>query len=74
MSVTIVCRSVSKINTLHCVAINKIHPSYMVCGNPYLTFLHIPPPGLASSFMLDQNFSKGASFSNNFSRNWPLKK
>jgi len=29
-------------------------------------FFIISPPGLASSFPTDQNFSKGASFSNNF--------
>jgi len=36
-------------------------------------FSYYPPPGLASFFPVDRNFSKGASFSNIFSRSWLLK-
>jgi len=36
-------------------------------------FSYLAPPGLASSFPFDRNFSKEASFSNKFSRDWPLK-
>jgi len=43
-------------------------------GTIFRPFCIIPPPGLASSFPLDRNFSKEASSSNSFSRSFPLKK
>ena len=55
-------------------ALDQIDPSYMVCRRLFSNLFHILPPGLASSFPLDRNLSKGASFSNIFSWSQPLKK
>jgi len=45
-----------------------VQKTFFVLFRPFFILL---PPGLASSFPADQNFSKGASFSN--SPSWPLK-
>jgi len=62
-----------KINPMHRVGINKIDSSYMVCRRLFRRFFRIPSPGLSSSFPLDRYFSKGARFSNNFSRSFSRK-
>ena len=48
LSVTVVCPPVPTIITLYYVVLNKIDPSYMVCGRRFLMLFHgtSPRPGL----------------------------
>jgi len=45
----------------------------MICGKVFAIIFHVTPPGLASSFLVDRNFSKGASFPTIFSGVGPSK-
>jgi len=43
-------------------------------GDSFRLLFLLPPPGLASSFLLRRNFLEGACFPNNFAESSPLKK
>ena len=59
MNATFLRESTRSWNAMHYVVTNKIDPSYMVLARSFPTFFIITPPGMASSFPLHQNFSKG---------------